>query len=84
MDLYDMPAQTPKLDKKGKQIPIFSETKTRGDLTAGSKPTGIAGQIQDIYRSGDPTTIRERVEKFKERLKTKQAGGITVEDIQDL
>ena len=35
---------------------------TVGDMTAGSKPTGIAGDIQDIYRTGNPTTIKQRVE----------------------
>jgi len=69
-------AQTPKLDKKGKQIPIFSETKTRGDLTAGSKPTGIAGQIQDIYRSGDPTTIKQRVKELTERIENRKMLGL--------
>ena len=73
-----------KTSKQGIQYPVLSNERATGDMTAGSKPTGIAGDIQDIYRTGDPTTIRERVEKFKERLKTKQAGGITVEDIQDL
>ena len=37
---------------------------TVGDMTAGSKPTGIAGEIQDIYRTGDPTTIKQRVDDF--------------------
>ena len=37
---------------------------TVGDMTAGSKPTGIAGKIQDIYRTGDPTTIKQRVQDF--------------------
>ena len=69
-------AQTPKLTKKGEQIPIFSETKTRGDLTAGSKPTGIAGQIQDIYRSGDPTTINQRVKELTERIENRKMLGL--------
>ena len=37
---------------------------TVGDMTAGSKPTGIAGEIQDIYRTGDPTTVKQRVQDF--------------------
>tara|TARA_A100001201_G_scaffold111214_1_gene95171 strand:+ start:74 stop:3061 length:2988 start_codon:yes stop_codon:yes gene_type:complete len=41
----------------------FTEV-TVGDMTAGSKPTGIAGEIQDIYRTGDPTTIKQRVDDF--------------------
>ena len=75
-------AQTPKLDKKGKQIPIFSETKTRGDLTAGSKPTGIAGQIQDIYRSGDPTTIKQRVKELTERIENRKMLGLPTDTRQ--
>ena len=75
-------AQTPKLDKKGKQIPIFSETKTRGDLTAGSKPTGIAGQIQDIYRSGDPTTINQRVKELRERIENRKMLGLPTDTRQ--
>ena len=75
-------AQTPKLTKKGEQIPIFSETKTRGDLTAGSKPTGIAGQIQDIYRSGDPTTIKQRVKEFRERIENRKMLGLPTDTRQ--
>ena len=75
-------AQTPKLDKKGKQIPIFSETKTRGDLTAGSKPTGIAGQIQDIYRTGDPTTIKQRVKELTERIENRKMLGLPTDTRQ--
>ena len=41
----------------------FTEV-TVGDMTAGSKPTGIAGEIQDIYRTGDPTTVKQRVQDF--------------------
>ena len=75
-------AQTPKLTKKGEQIPIFSETKTRGDLTAGSKPTGIAGQIQDIYRSGDPTTIKQRVKELTERIENRKILGLPTDTRQ--
>ena len=75
-------AQTPKLTKKGEQIPIFSETKTRGDLTAGSKPTGIAGQIQDIYRSGDPTTIKQRVKELTERIENRKMLGLPTDTRQ--
>jgi len=75
-------AQTPKLTKKGEQIPIFSETKTRGDLTAGSKPTGIAGQIQDIYKSGDPTTINQRVKELTERLENRKMLGLPTDTRQ--
>ena len=75
-------AQTPKLDKKDRPIPIFSETKTRGDLTAGSKPTGIAGQIQDIYRSGDPTTIKQRVKELTERIENRKMLGLPTDTRQ--
>ena len=53
-----------KTSKQGIQYPILSDERATGDMTAGSKPTGIAGDIQDIYRTGDPTTIRQRVEGF--------------------
>ena len=53
-----------KTSKQGIQYPVLSNEIATGDMTAGSKPTGIAGDIQDIYRTGDPTTIRQRVEGF--------------------
>jgi hypothetical protein len=37
---------------------------TVGDMTAGSKPTGIAGEIQEIYKTGDPTTVKQRVQSY--------------------
>ena len=37
-------------------------------MTAGSKPTGIAGEIQDIYRTGDPTTVKQRVQDFLNQM----------------
>ena len=67
-----------KTSKQGIEYPVYSGLKITGDMPAASKPTGVAGDIQDIYRSGDPTTIRERVERFKEKLKTRQAGGLTI------
>ena len=48
----------------GKEFPIYSDPKITGDMPTGMKPTGVAGDIQEIYRSGDPTTIKQRVEGF--------------------
>ena len=66
--------RTVKTSKQGIQYPVFSDEKATGDMAAGSKPTGIAGDIQDIYRTGNPTTIKQRVEEFKDRLRRQQGG----------
>ena len=66
---------------------IVSNPIPTGERMVGT-PTGIAGDIAKIYRTGDPATVNQRVNEFKERLKrqqaTKLAGGLTIEDIQDL
>ena len=66
---------------------IISNPMNVGERMVGT-PTGIAGDIAKIYRTGDPATVNQRVNEFKERLKrqqaTKLAGGLTIEDIQDL
>lgn len=66
---------------------IISNPIATGERMVGT-PTGIAGDIAKIYRTGDPATVNQRINEFKERLKrqqaTKLAGGLTIEDIQDL
>jgi len=66
---------------------IISDPINVGERMVGT-PTGIAGDIAKIYRTGDPATVNQRINEFKERLKrqqaTKLAGGLTIEDIQDL
>ena len=66
---------------------IVSNPIPTGERMIGT-PTGIAGDIAKIYRTGDPATVNQRINEFKERLKrqqaTKLAGGLTIEDIQDL
>ena len=66
---------------------IVSNPIPTGERMVGT-PTGIAGDIAKIYRTGDPATVNQRVNEFKERLKrqqgTRMAGGLTIEDIQDL
>ena len=58
----------------GKEFPIYSDPKITGDMPTGMKPTGVAGDIQEIYRTGDPATVRQRVEEFKDRLRKQQGG----------
>ena len=58
----------------GKEFPIYSDPKITGDMPTGMKPTGVAGDIQEIYRTGDPATVRQRVEEFKDRLRRQQGG----------
>ena len=85
-DLSDRDWET-NLMKFMKNREIISSPIATGERMVGT-PTGIAGDIAKIYRTGDPATVNQRVNEFKERLKrqqaTKLAGGLTIEDIQDL
>ena len=71
-----------KTSKQGIQYPVLSNEIATGDMTAGSKPTGIAGQIQDIYRSGDPTTINQRVKELTERIENRKMLGLPTDTRQ--
>tara|TARA_A100001035_G_scaffold86960_1_gene67506 strand:+ start:87 stop:2564 length:2478 start_codon:yes stop_codon:yes gene_type:complete len=71
-----------KTSKQGIQYPVLSNEIATGDMTAGSKPTGIAGQIQDIYRSGDPTTIKQRVKELTERIENRKMLGLPTDTRQ--
>ena len=71
-----------KTSKQGIQYPVLSNEIATGDMTAGSKPTGIAGQIQDIYRSGDPTTINQRVKELRERIENRKMLGLPTDTRQ--
>ena len=73
-----------KTSKQGIEYPVYSGLKITGDMPAGMKPTGITGDIQQIYKTGDPTTINQRIDEFKKKLGIRAAGGLTIEDIQDL
>ena len=68
------------------------QSKVVGEKPVGSQPRrSIEAQIQDVYSpkyNYDAPTIRQKVAELQERFKrqqaTRRAGGLTVEDIQDL
>ena len=82
----------PVIDKKGKPVLMFTEEKVRGDKPM-STLTGrsMEAQIQDLYSpkyNYDRQTIKRKAQEIGERFKrqqgTRMAGGLTIEDIQDL
>ena len=85
-------SDTPILDKKGKPVLMFTEEKVRGDKPM-SNLTGnsMEAQIQDLYSpkyNYDRQTITRKAkeigERFKKQQATRGAGGLTIEEIQDL
>ena len=85
-------SDTPILDKKGKPVLMFTEERVRGDKPM-SNLTGnsMEAQIQDLYSpkyNYDRQTITRKAKEIGERFKKQQitrgAGGLTIEEIQDL
>ena len=82
----------PVIDKKGKPVLMFTEEKVRGDKPmANLSGRSMEAQIQDVYSpkyNYDRPTIKRKVAEIQERFKrqqgTRMAGGLTIEDIQDL
>ena len=64
---------------KNKQI--VSNPIPTGERMVGN-PTGIAGEISKIYRTGDPSTISQRVAEFKEKLANRKMLGLPTDDFK--
>ena len=60
---------------------IVSNPIATGERMAGT-PTGIAGEIAKIYRTGDPATVNQRVTEFRERLKNRQMLGLPTDNFK--
>jgi hypothetical protein len=58
---------------------IISDPINVGERMVGT-PTGIAGEIAKIYRTGDPATVNQRVTEFRERLKNRQMLGLPTDN----
>ena len=60
---------------------IVSNPIATGERMVGT-PTGIAGEIAKIYRTGDPATVNQRVTEFRERLKNRQMLGLPTDNFK--
>jgi len=60
---------------------IISDPINVGERMVGT-PTGIAGEIAKIYRTGDPATVNQRVNEFRERLKNRQMLGLPTDNFK--
>ena len=55
------------------------QAKVVGERMVGT-PTGIAGEIAKIYRTGDPATVNQRINEFNERLKNRKMLGLPTDN----